>query len=213
MAVMVSRRQQVSGLLHQGLVGHGIGRGETVQHVGRRLLDLPVLELAQVRIRDGVVGGLFDLPQRQPFGHTQIGQNRAQLPGLPFEREGLSLSLESPVGRRHRGQDIRSRQRYHADRAVGGVDDGAERAVARARRCLAERIRRAPDAPRWRWPPAVRRAWRSLDRLGHAPPDRPISWREARGTRSATYASQPCKGSSRYHRVRNPPFGRTRPPR
>src|SRR5439155_25985480 len=54
--------RQVSGLLHQRLVGHRVDLRQTVKHVGRGLPDLPILELAQIGVRDGLARGLFYLP-------------------------------------------------------------------------------------------------------------------------------------------------------
>ena len=59
----VLERQQVSGLLHQRLVGHCVDPRQAVKHVGRGLVDLPILELAQVGVRDRLARRLFDLPE------------------------------------------------------------------------------------------------------------------------------------------------------
>jgi len=96
-ALTAPGRQQVSGLLHQRLVRHGVDLCQAVEHVGRGLLDLSLLELAQVGVRDRIVRGLFDLPQRKSLGHTQIGKKAAELGGLPVGLEALAPGSPSAI--------------------------------------------------------------------------------------------------------------------
>jgi hypothetical protein len=56
----------------------------------RRPPSFPVLELAQVRVRDGLAGGLLDLPEGEPLGRTQIGEQGADVGGMPHELGALA---------------------------------------------------------------------------------------------------------------------------
>ena len=125
------RRQLLASPLHQCLVGNDVHLGEAVKHVGRGVLDLSVFELAQIGIRNGVTGGLFDFSLARnpsPFAdRTRRRRARWASPrrsGVLVSKLPPSFARSSSVLGRHSFQEFEEIAARREDESRVFGDDG-----------------------------------------------------------------------------------------